>query len=154
MVVIEESDGGTKALMKKKLKKMKESVDQAIAGELNLVWANILNDAIRFCPKETGALASTIKIIEGMLGGLGMGRMVGKAVFDRTIIAGDATIINPKSGIPVIYASWVHDGHIMPDGTFWGGIPFLTEALANNEGDLMKAVERALKRLGKEFERN
>ena len=155
-VTIEEDDSGTKRAallaMQKTASDFKRG--QAIEEELNRVWDQIKMDAEIMCPKDTGALASTIRVVK-----IPMGQMTGAwsrikdiTMFDRSIIAGDFSVMNPKSHRPVDYASWVHDGHRFRDGRIMQGVPFLTEALAKNDEELNKAVERALQRLGKQYQ--
>ena len=152
-VIISESDGGTKKKLKKEIKKFKGGVKDGVAIELEKVMRKIRDDAVAICPKETGSLASTIRIASiptGMMTGA-WSRIKEIMLFDKSIIAGDITKINPKSGRPVDYASWVHNGHVMRDGRFWSGVPFLTEAIAMNEKELNDAINRALKKLGKNY---
>lgn len=156
-VVVEESDAGTKRKAKEALQRLRRDFESGtiISKELNQVMMKIRNDAKALCPRETGTLAGTIRISR-----IPMGTMTGawshvKAVtiFNMSIVAGDLTAINPKYNRPCDYAAWVHDGHKMRDGSFWAGVPFLTEAIAMNEGELDKAIKRALKKLGKKFEK-
>jgi hypothetical protein len=157
-VVIKETDDGTKQKVMSFLSDASVELPQKVADILNDIWNRILMDAIDFSSKtmDTGALASSINVIQGGLvagGGLGQERSSRKPVsnwiFDRTIVAGDETIINPLTGkSTAMYAEWVHDGHIMRDGIFWEGNPFLTDALAAHEDELNAAVDRAMKELG------
>lgn len=156
-VIVEETDAGTKKKAKEALQKLKSDFEKGniISKELNRVMMKIKSDAKTLCPKDTGTLAGTIRISR-----IPMGTMIGawshvKAVtiFNMSIVAGDLTAINPKYNRPCDYAAWVHDGHKMRDGSFWAGVPFLTEAIAMNEGELDKAIKRALKKLGKKFEK-
>ena len=156
-IVIEEDDAGTKKKAREALEQLRLDFQNGdiISKELSRVMIKIRDDAKIMCPKETGTLASTIRIAK-----IPMGAMTGAwshvkelTVFNMSIVAGDLMKINPKYNKPCDYATWVHDGHKMRDGSFWAGIPFLTEALAKNEGELDKAIERALKKLGKKFEK-
>lgn len=157
-VVIQESDNGTKQEVMETIGNIERELPQEIADELSRIWYEIWMDAIEFCSKtmDTGALASSINVIEGGMvvqGGMGLSRTprqpIGNWIFDRSIIAGDVTVINPKTGKPTsLYAEWVHDGHMMRDGTFWEGNPFLQDALDAHEAELDMAVERAMKELG------
>ena len=155
VVVIEEDDAGTKKKAKDAIKKLKDDLKDGtiIAKELDKVWKRIRNDAKMMCPKDTGLLASTIRISKlpsgAMIGGLS--RVKDVTIFDKTIVAGDMTKINRKSGKPCDYAVWVHDGHKLRDGSFWSGVPFLSEAIAMHEDELEKAIQRALKKLGKKY---
>lgn len=156
MVAITESDNGTKRAAMAALIRLKRDIDDGrdFRTELDIVWQKIKRDAEAMCPKgdDSGLLASTIRVTK-----VPMGRIVGNwsrikdiTLFDRSIIAGDITKTT-KSGRPCDYAAWVHDGHKMKDGRMYAGIPFLTQALAQNEQELNKAIERALKKLGAKF---
>ena len=157
-IVISETDDGTKQRVMETIGKIAEDLPEEIAKELDQIWWSIWMDAIEFCSKtmDTGALASSINVIEGGMvveGGMGLSRTprtsIGNWIFDRSIVAGDATVINPKTGQPTsLYAEWVHDGHMMRDGTFWEGNPFLQDALDAHEAELEMAVERAMHELG------
>jgi len=152
-VIVSESDGGTKKEAKKALKKLKKAFDEGkeLGRELNKIWDKIKVDAIGLCPKETGTLASTIRTTRlplGMMTG-SWSRIKEVTIFNKSIIAGDITKINPKSKRPCDYATWVHDGHRMRDGKIYAGVPFLTMALAQNEAELNKVIDRVLRKLGK-----
>ena len=131
---------------KKYLEEAREELPKKIKEELERVWQNILNDAKRLCPVDTGTLRSTIRVADmsAIMSGFSP-HIKGVQVFNKAIIAGDYTVINPKTGRPCNYAVWVHDGHRLRDGRFWAGVPFLTEALMMNEAELMKAIDKALK---------
>ena len=157
-VIVEESDGGSKKDTKKALKKLKKAFDDGkeIAKELNKIWQKVKVDAITLCPKETGTLASTIRVTRlplGMMTG-SWSRIKEVTIFNKSIIAGDITKINPKSKKPCDYATWVHDGHKMRDGRMYAGVPFLTMAIARHEAELEKAINRALQKLGKKHLRS
>jgi hypothetical protein len=163
VIIISETDDGTKMKTKYEIEKFSRKLPEEIRAELEEIWDKIWMEAINLCPIDTGALASSIKVLEGAsetLGGMGGGNvktvtagpsLSGELVFDRTIMAGDEIIINPKTGkSTAVYASLVHDGHMMRDGTFWHGVPFLTEAVAKYEGELMAAVDKAIQELSGE----
>lgn len=165
-VVAYESDNGTKDAVIVTTKQMAKDIPMQFASELDEVWWAILMDAIEFCSKtlDTGALASSIRVTEGseMMSGATFNGPAGTGparqpvvqgtssgtIFDRSIIAGDASVINPKTGIGTdVYAEWIHDGHMMRDGTFWEGNPFLTDAMSAHEVELMSALDKAQKEL-------
>ena len=136
----------------KYLDKARQELPEKIKDELEQIWQDILDDAKRLCPVDTGTLRSTIRIADmtGIMSGFSP-HIKGVQVFHKAIVAGDYTVINPKTGRPCIYAVWVHDGHRLRDGRFWAGVPFLTEAFMRNEKRLMKAIDKALKAVfGKE----
>jgi hypothetical protein len=154
VVAVQESDHGTKKKLEDALKRTKRKIDEGkeIREELNKILRKIRDDARIFVPKDTWTLHDTIRVSSvptGILGGFSKIKTV--QIFDRAIIAGDVTKINPKTGRPCDYAMWVHDGHRMPDGKFYAGVPFLTMALAKNSQELDNAIDRALKKLGKDF---
>ena len=156
-VVVTESDNGTKQKVMDNLNDINEELPSAIMQELDAIWMAIWMDAIAFSSKtmDTGALAASINVIEGGMGeggGMGLSRTprqpVGNWIFDRSITAGDVSVVNPKTGkTTAMYADWVHDGHAMRDGTFWQGNPFLTDALDAHEAELEAAVEKAMKEM-------
>ena len=157
-MAISESDNGTKQEVMETIGNVEKELPQEIADELARIWYEIWMDAIAFCEKtmDTGALASSINVIEGGMvvgGGMGLSRTarqpIGNWIFDRSIIAGDETIINPKTGkSTALYAEWIHDGHLMKDGVFWEGNPFLQDALDAHEAELEAAVDKAMRELG------
>jgi len=153
MAVITESDNNTKRKTMEALEKTRKNLPDEVRKELDRIWRKIADDARLLCPKDTGTLAKTIRVVKapkGLMSRLAASKEI--TIINRSIIAGDLMKINPKSGRPCDYARLVHDGHRLRDGSFWNGVPFLTEALAKNEAELNRAIERALKKLGKKFE--
>lgn len=126
-----------------------------IEQEINRVWDKIQTDAFIACPKDTWSLANTIKVVNSPLTSMtgNISPIKSITIFNKTIVAGDLIKINPKTKRPVDYASLVHDGYVRADGKVVNGTPFLTESLAQNEGELNDAIERALAKLGKKFSR-
>lgn len=160
VVVIEESDGGTKKKAREAIQNLKKDfkTGNIIAKELRKVMIKIREDAKLICRQEaydTGTLYRTIRISRIPMGVMtgGWSHVKAITIFNMSVVAGDLTKINPKTNRPCDYASWVHDGHRMRDGSFFSGVPFLTEAVAKNAAELEKAIERALKKLGKKYER-
>lgn len=145
MIGIEESDGGTKRKVGETMKKMEKDITEETKAELEAIWSLIEQAAIDLCPKDTGALASTVKSSEG--GGEGT-ISASTDIFNKSLIAGDDGVINPKTGKPTsAYAGLIHDGHAMRDGTMWEGVPFLVEALLMYEGELEAAVDKAVQNI-------
>jgi len=140
------------------LTKLKNDIQEGkeIESELSRIWEKIKMDAIIECPKDTGSLSQTIKVvktsIESMISGVSPIKSI--TLFDRTIVAGDFFKTNPKTKGPVDYAGFVHDGYVMRNGLIYNGRPFLTNALAKNDEELNAAINRALVKLGKKFERS
>ena len=150
MIGITESDDGTKGRTKQEVQDISDNLPEAIAHELDIVWQKIRDLAIDLCPKETGALASSIELeSEGGSGTISATSTSGGDFYSNSIFAGNDDVVNPISGKPTSeYAILVHDGHMMKDGMFWEGVPFLTEAVAAYEDELDAAVDRALDELG------
>jgi len=152
-VLIQEGPEGerTKRALIDSLGKLRRDFEEGnkIRNNLDEVIDKIVEMAIDECPKDTGTLASTIKAIDGSLGGIFGGGIKSLTVFNKTIMAGDVTKINPKTGKPCDYASLVHDGHTTKSGGFWGGIPFLTNAMMAYEDEIEAAIDRALKEMGR-----
>lgn len=150
-VQLSETDSGTKRLAINKLAETSKRITPELREELERVWDRILMDAIGECPRISGALASTIRIVEGSFGGM-MGGIAERMVFDRTIIAGDETISNPRGTPTSHYAKSVHDGYThWKSGRWVTGYPFLEIALDKNMPDLERAIEKVLKSLGEKF---
>ena len=153
-VLIKEDDAGTKKRAIRSLEKLRRKFQNGdFKAELDRVMNKIKLDAVAMCPKETGTLASTIRLTElplGMMTG-SWSRIKEVMIYNKSIVAGDITKTNPKTKRPCDYASWVHDGHKMRDGRMWNGVPFLTLAIAKNRLELDRAIDRALKKMGSEY---
>ena len=124
-----------------------------IEQELQRVWQKIKGEAVSMCPKDTGSLASTIRIVDSKsIDEIGGAPNKSITMFDRAIIAGDEMKTNPKTKGPVNYALFVHDGYMRHDGAMYMGTPYLSIPLAINEEELVAAIDRALVKLGKTYE--
>jgi hypothetical protein len=112
----------------------------AVASELQAVMEKVKETAVDLCPKDTGALASSISLESGSISASRQGDF-----FEANIYAGSPDIINPKTGKATSdYAMLVHDGHMMKDGSMYEGVPFLVEAIMMYESEIEEAVNRAL----------
>ena len=155
MAYIYKEDKGSNKDTQDSLRKMGKDIQEAreIEAELSRVWDKIKGDAFLDCPKDTWSLANTIRVVKtpmlSMTGDIAPIKAI--TIFDRSIVAGDLLKVNPKTKGPVDYASYVHDGY-MKGNTIITGRPFLTNALAKNDAELEKAIDRALAKLGKKFE--
>jgi hypothetical protein len=149
MIGLSESDNGTKMGVRETVRKMGEEFPEEVKAELEAIWKLIEEAGIDLCPKDTGALASTVKSTEDESeGAISASSSASNEVFNRSLIAGDESVINQKTGKSTAeYAGWVHDGHMMRDGTFWEGVPFLVEALLMYENELEEAVDRAMQKI-------
>lgn len=120
-----------------------DDLEGAVAQELQEIMESVKDLAVELCPKETGALASSISLETGVISS--------GDFFGCSLYAGDPDILNPISGKPTSdYALLVHDGHLQRDGTFWEGEPFLDEAMMAYEGELENAVNTALAQIIKD----
>jgi len=150
-IIISETDNGTKAQTRRKLKEIDETIDKELRDALERVWDKILWDAILECPIVTATLVSTIKIVEGAFGGLMGHHIAGRSVFDKTITAGDEAVTKPD-GTPCIYAQWVHDGFTHPKSGRWvAGQPFLEIALEKNMPELEMAIKKVMDAMEKRY---
>jgi len=147
-VALEETEKG-KAEIRDSLDKYRKELGRGtvIKRKLDEVIDRIVEDAILGCPKDTGTLASTIKAVEGASGIFGAG-IKGFTVYDKSIVAGDPSVTNPKTGRPCIYAPLVHDGHATKSGGWYAGSPFLSDAIMAHEDEVERAVDEALKTIG------
>jgi hypothetical protein len=138
MAVSIELDEKTKHRDMAILATIRDELESEVIQELELVCQKILAEAIALCPVDTGALRSSINMVSGTISA---GDFAGFQLF-----AGDESIINPKTHKSTAeYALLVHDGHAMPDGSFWEGMPFLEQAYAEYADELEEAINRAIK---------
>jgi hypothetical protein len=128
------------------LQEIRDNIAYEVAQELDMIWEEIRDLAIEICPKETGALASSIEIEnEGGSGAIGVSGIAGGEFYSSSIYAGNESVVNPITGQTTAeYALFVHDGHAMPNGMFYEGVPFLAEAVAAYESELDAAVDKAM----------
>jgi len=145
MSVVFESDSGTKRKTRDKIEEVSEDLVEEVREKLEILVDQIVEDAIALCPKDTGALASSIQKGEG-------GTLTASepnTIIDVVISAGDPSIINPKTGIPTSnYVNFVHDGHAFKGGRgMYFGVPFLVEAIMLHEDEIEELVDKALQEL-------
>jgi hypothetical protein len=134
----------SKELVESWLNNIKDNINEEVAAACEEVWQKIKDAACDLCPVDTGSLRSSIAL--GSEGGSGtIQASEANEFYSDTISAGDPSIVNPKSGKGTDeYAIYIHDGHMMRDGTFYEGEPFLEDALMLYEDELIEAVNRAL----------
>ncbi len=161
--VIFEDDLGTKKRTRKALDNMFRK-----RGPWKRVWDNfwkkVESDAKAFCPVRTGALWSTVKVIDiGETGDIGAPEFQKISVImpaqdiqkdTRAIVAGDISVINPESGKPVTYAQAVHDGYMSRTGTWVAGNPFLDMSININLPYLNDLIDRYIDEEFREFSRD
>jgi len=140
------SDDGSFENVELSLQEIRDNIEQQIALELDIIWEQIRDLAIEICPKETGALASSIEIEnEGGSGSIGVSGISGGEFYSSSIYAGNESVVNPVTGKTTAeYALFVHDGHAMPNGMFYEGVPFLADAVAAFQAELDACVDKAM----------
>jgi hypothetical protein len=137
------ADDGTIIRTEMELADIRDNIAYEVALELDVIWQEIKEMAIALCPKETGALASSITLENQ--GGTGAISVQGGDFYQSSIFAGSEDIVNPISGKTTAeYALFVHDGHAMPNGGFYEGVPFLADAVAAYENELESCVDKAM----------
>lgn len=137
----EEEAHRVKMLLISQLEEIRDGIEDELSAELSKIMLAVQQLAIEMCPKDTGALASSITLDNS-------GAVQAGDFYGNTISAGSENIVNPVSGKPTAeYALFVHDGHAMPNGMFYEGVPFLTEAMLMFESELESAVDKAMKEL-------
>lgn len=127
-----------------------EEMNEKIALELDSIWQKIKDLAIDLCPKESGALASSIELeSEGGSGVVGVqgSVMQGQVIYQNAIFAGNDETFNFDGQPTSQYALAQHDGFLMKNGEFFEGTPFLTDAVDFYNSELEEAVNRALDEL-------
>lgn len=161
-VIITETDYGTKGKAKKAIRRTPRKGTEEGRRMLDKWWDAVLQDAIRLCPKKTGALSRTIRIEKipkgSMIGGVG-GAPWAKAVgpqselINKMIVAGGK--MDAMTGIFVDYAMAVHDGYVHAKSGRWHvGVPFLSDALAFHSAELDAILKKIADRMKEEFGRD
>jgi len=126
-------------VVQNQLARINDGLEGAVAQELQEIMLQVQQLAVELCPKETGALASSISLEGGAISASN------GDFYECNIYAGSPDIVNPISGKPTSdYAMLVHDGHLMKNNVFWDGEPFLEEAMMAFEPELETAVNKAL----------
>ena len=121
---IDEDFHAQKHFVMAQLAQIRDELCEQITNELDSIMLQVQQLAIEYCPKDTGALASSISLSGGAIS-------AGSNFYEASISAGDPNILNPISGQPTaLYALFVHDGHALPNGMFYEGVPFLADAMA------------------------
>ena len=130
------------------IRSLRDDLPNQIALELDEIWQKIKDEAISRCPKESGALASSIELeSEGGSGATGATGN-GATIYENAIYAGNDETFNFEGQPTSQYAQAVHDGHMLPNGDFWEGNPFLEDALDMYEDELNNCVNTAMSDLG------
>ncbi len=131
------------------LENVRDNFPSAVAEELDAVWQLIRDKAIELCPKESGALASSIELeSEGGSGAVSAtSAYQGQTIYENAIYAGNDSTFNFEGQPTSQYADLVESGHMLPNGDFWEGTPFLEDAVDFYDSELEAAVGRALDEL-------
>ena len=141
-LVMSETDYGSKKKAKKATERTPQKATDEARLQLELFWQKLVEDAYALCPKETGALADTIRTETNPVetaGGFERIATVHQLINKRLVAGGQF-----KKGKFVNYAQAVHDGHVSPTGKFVPPQPFLEDAIAMNSAEL----DRIIKRIG------
>ena len=131
------------------LKTTMTDLPDLISDELDAIFEKIRDLAIDLCPKESGALASSIELqSEGGSGRTGVSATTqGGEFYQNAVYAGNDETFNGQGQPTSQYVLAVHDGHVLPNGDFWEGTPFLEDAYSEYENELNEAVDRAMQNL-------
>lgn len=136
----------TKKQLVDELTQFRDEFPAAVVAELDAVWEKVRDKAIELCPKSSGALASSIELESE--GGSGKTGMRGDNDFySNAIYAGNDQTFNFEGQPTSSYVLSVHDGHLLPNGVFLEGTPFLTDAVDFYMDELESCVDRAMKDL-------
>jgi hypothetical protein len=127
-------------------------INKKVKSRLEDVWHKIYEMAVMNCPVDTMTLVGTIRMITGLdaygssaMGGGAPSGGYGVSMFNGTITVGDSTV-NPKNRkTSAEYAALVHDGNATASGGWVPARPFLTDALAYYESELLEAIDEALR---------
>ena len=132
-VVIHETDFGTKGRAQLKLQELYKNNPKVFDQIVYKFWQKVYFYALKACPKDTGALAASIRLKR--IGSIVDQTKVYKVAIKSNdnvasewiITAGGEGIINPRHKKEVDYARAIHDGYRR--GNKWiKGRPFLTQA--------------------------
>jgi len=132
------------------IRTLRDEFPDQVCEELDNIWAQIKDKAIELCPKESGALASSIELqSEGGSGRTGVSATTqGGIIYENAIYAGNDQTFNFDGQPTSQYAQLVHDGHLMRDGSTWfEGVSFLEDAVDAFEDELNSVVDKALSEL-------
>ena len=130
------------------IRSLRDDLPNQIALELDEIWQKIKDEAISRCPKESGALASSIELESEGGSGITGATGNGATIYQNAIYAGNDSTFNFEGQPTSQYAQAVHDGHMLPNGDFWEGTPFLEDALDMYEDELNNCVNKAMDELG------
>jgi len=130
LIKLEETDKGTKRRAKEAIKKIKIKSPEQFQRRMKRYVRKVRKDAKRFCPVDSGALQSSIRLVSMENIPKGNFEAARDITLTHQIIAGGLPYINPNTKRVVDYAQAVHDG--VPSK----GIPptpFLSDAIALNK---------------------
>jgi len=129
------------------IRTIRDDFPDAVCEELDAIWQQIKDKAIDLCPKESGALASSIELqSEGGSGKTGVSGQGGE-FYRNAIYAGNDDTFNFDGQPTSQYVLSVHDGHMLSNGDFWEGTPFLEDAVDAFEDELNSIVDKAMSQL-------
>ena len=154
---ITETDSGTKESAKRALSETYRKLDKEFVEAVKEYWYRVWLTAKQLCLQygafDTGALYESIELVWERVpyGGLFEIRVSSRGTEVVAMIrVGGSGYINPKTGKFIDYAQAVHDGT-----RYMNARPFLTDAIALNEGFLQailtKHIDMALSRFERDY---
>ena len=130
LIKLEETDKGTKQAAKKAIKAITIKSPEQFKRRMARYVKKVREDARRFCPVDTGALQSSIRLVSMENIPKGHFEAARDITLTHQIVAGGLPFFNPNTKRVVDYGQAVHDG--VPSK----GIPptpFLSDAIAVNK---------------------
>jgi len=143
MIGLQETDSGTKDMVKYSLTKGQREMIDKWYDSLTEIWDKILEEAIMECPIDTGTLVSTIRIVDNA--GPPFGGQKAITIYDTSIVAGDPFVINPKTGRPCDYACFTENNFVVSNPKVYS-IPELQEGIKVYSFEDFEEVEGIRKR--------
>lgn len=155
-LTITETDSGTKEAARRALSRTYKELDKGFVEAVKEYWYRVWFTARQLCLQygafDTGTLYESIELVWESVpyGGLYELGVSSKGVDMTAMIkVGGVGFINPKTGRFVDYAQAVHDGT-----RYMRARPFLTDAIALNEGFLQSVLAKHTDMALSRFERD
>ena len=157
---IVETSFGTKRLTIEKIQKIKRLKGRRWQWLMWRYWMKVYQYALQECPRQTGALAASIRVKRGnprgrqwQSGPFGVTRALpNDERWIYHISAGGAGVINPIHKREVDYAKAVHDGWVDPrTGRWHPGNDFLNRAILRAEVDFRNTIKQMMDWVEKEW---
>jgi hypothetical protein len=146
-VVVIETDFGTKRATLLRLEEMRDKKKAMLEQKMYKYWQKVYMTAIEECPKDTGALAASIRLrkkgetTQPSSGPYGISMASGDVEIEWYITAGGAGSINPKHNREVDYAQAVHEGYRDAGGKWHPPNRFLERAFQKCNKELFRFMD-------------